>query len=95
MPALKLNPDGTSHIHEYVRMSPNQYKCAHPSCSHYTRREILIGKESLCSVCHTERILLDWESLRRAGPRCLNCANTNEAKRKRQTKQQLEELGIL
>lgn len=42
-----------NHIHEYERSKTNIeiYKCTHPSCTHYTTRDLLLGKEIICSKC--------------------------------------------
>lgn len=95
MPSLRLNLDRTPHIHEYIRRDHKTYKCAHPLCTHYLSRTDLIGKASICAVCHTAQILLDVESLKRAKPRCKDCSNRRVDVERRQTEATLKELGIV
>ncbi len=98
MPALKFNSDGSRHIHTYVRKgkgrSARQYMCANPHCIHYVNRELLRGKESVCSVCHKTVILLTPDQLQLAKPRCIMCADTAKAREIREKLETLKELGI-
>lgn len=40
-------------IHIYERSASNIeiYRCIHPDCRHYDRREFLIGKRAICCKC--------------------------------------------
>lgn len=54
------------HTHRYVRAVGRitrankdsgfigYYKCADPSCSHYQRAELILGKKSICNRCGDE-----------------------------------------
>src|SRR5882757_5082819 len=84
MPSLKVNPDGTPHIHQYVRVTPKpnreiRYRCAHPDCTSLAPRDLLPGKRSLCAVCGQTEIILDFEMLRRAKPTCFKCSGSKKA----------------
>ncbi len=98
MPTLKKNPDGTKHIHEYVRVQPKpehktvRYRCQHPDCSHFVDRELLRGKRTICSKCHLTETLMDYENLRRAEPVCFKCSNTKRAAAVRGKFEVLDEL---
>lgn len=72
MPAKK-------HLHTYQRSKLNKeyYRCADPECSHYLHRKMLAGKKALC-MCMRE-FILDYESLRRATPKCSFCSNSKVA----------------
>jgi hypothetical protein len=41
------------HVHEYERSKTNQriYRCIHPECTHFIKRDLLIGKNVVCSKC--------------------------------------------
>jgi len=87
------------HIHEYMRVvnhdgSPdkNRFRCVHPDCSHWSFRNLLMGKRSICSICHTQEIILDTESLRRAKPRCFKCGNSEKDRNLRQKYDELAKL---
>lgn len=88
MPALE-------HIHTYVRRNRTQYRCAHPDCTHYMLKSDLLGKRTVCGVCNTITFMLSRSDLRRAVPRCIDCSNTLEAKKLKEKKLILEELGII
>lgn len=83
-----------NHVHTYIRRSKSTYKCDHADCTHFARKEDILGKRSMCSVCLVKPIILDSEALRRVRPRCIDCSETTEAKNIRETKKVLEELGI-
>ncbi len=99
MSSLKVNPDGTPHIHEYVRaQKPNgkvdkgRYRCNHPDCNHWAYRFDLKGKRTLCSKCHVTQTLMDSENLKRSNPVCFKCANTKKARELRSKHTVLQEL---
>ncbi len=74
MPSLK-------HIHTYaqIRGRPGYFKCLHPECSHYTTRELVLEKKSICTACGQE-FILNYENTKMVRPRCLMCRTTKEAK---------------
>jgi hypothetical protein len=99
VPSLAYNEDGTPHIHEYIRaLKPDgsidysRYRCNHPDCTHWLYRGDLRGKRSLCSVCHTEELILTPSLLRLAFPRCLNCSKSKKAAATRSKIDSLKEL---
>jgi hypothetical protein len=72
MPAKK-------HLHTYQRSKLNKeyFQCADSECSHYLHRKLLAGKKALC-MCMRE-FILDYESLRRATPKCSFCSHSKVA----------------
>lgn len=96
MPSLAVNSDGSPHIHEFVRVQKtNSYRCAHPQCYTVYHKKVLKGKESICGACHKNKIILTFEELRRAVPRCLDCSGTNKALEIQRHKEILREMGIV
>lgn len=100
MPSLKKTPDGTRHIHQYVRCvnldgtsDKTRYRCAHPDCSHWQFRNFLKDKRSLCTGCKTMETFLDYENLRRAKPVCRNCGQSTKARAERAKFDQLNEFS--
>lgn len=77
------------HIHKFVRIPGKntvgkvRYRCVQPNCYFVVSKDLLLGKQSLCSVCDTP-IILDHYDLRRAAPRCINCKTTKEANQLKQ-----------
>ncbi len=90
MPSLTKNPDGTPHIHTYVRIrepkaegKPVRYRCAHPMCTHYLDKSLVLGKRTICGKCKQKETLMDYENSRRAIPVCSNCSNSVKAQKLR------------
>lgn len=78
MPTLK-------HVHSYVRFKKKFYKCNDAKCTHFALKELVLGKESACPACgHV--FILTREALKRATPKCKNCANTKAARHYRTAK---------
>lgn len=76
-----------NHTHTYERMrNKSYYRCVDPHCSHTQKRELLEKKACICYKCNNE-FILTWEDLRRARPICLNCSNTEEARRLREVRE--------
>ncbi len=48
------------HLHEYERSVSNIeiYRCLHPDCSHYAKREFLVGKRAICHKCKNPFLLM-------------------------------------
>ena len=85
-----------THTHQYVQYKGRAgfWRCAHPQCSHYTDRESVLGKLSLCNNnCGTE-FILDVEALLRRRPLCLNCSNTKKARAFRAGQKMMEALEV-
>jgi hypothetical protein len=100
MPALKINRDGTTHIHTYAargagtrNVNKSLWICMHPDCNTLVARSDLLGKRSLCNLCHTE-IILSAADLKRSRPRCFACSKTEKALEVQKVKQKLLEMGI-
>lgn len=70
-----------NHIHTYVQFKgrPGYWKCIHPECTHYTERELVLEKKSICTSCGGE-FILNYENTKMVRPRCLLCRNTKQAK---------------
>lgn len=97
MPAIRLNPDGTPHIHIWIcrnRTQSKTYVCDHPDCFSRQHRDNLIGKSSLCGQCKVNKIILDTYNLDLARPRCEECSQRFEARQRRAVKETLKEMGI-
>ena len=84
MPVLTQNPDGSVHIHSYVRMTNSdgskseRFQCDHPDCAHIRVRSDLVGKRSLCPLCHSNSFLLTYHQLRKKRPHCAFCGKAGE-----------------
>ena len=60
------------HIHSYRRVGKSdKFHCTHPVCTHYTQKEFLIGKYSLCKC--GEKFILDYRALQLKFPHCIEC----------------------
>jgi hypothetical protein len=72
------------HLHSYERSVKNMeiYKCIHPQCTHFTRRELIVGKEVICTKCHQPTIARNEQlhaGHNQLGVRrltCLMCSNS-------------------
>jgi hypothetical protein len=65
---------------DILRDGEKMFKCDDPECTHIAPYSQVVGKKSICAVCHKEEIILDWRALERTRPRCIMCANTKEAR---------------
>ena len=83
-------------FHEYERSKSNKeiYRCIHPECTHYHRREFLIGKKAICPKCK-KPFILDKVQLRNKLPVCEFCSKSPKAKALNIIRQELEELESL
>ncbi len=81
-----------NHTHQYERSISNEeiYRCVHPRCTHYQRREFLIGKEALCNMCF-KPFNMDSDQLRNKKPRCLMCQDTAAGRSFRENMERLSE----
>ncbi|SRR6266498_2737814 len=76
------------HLHEYQRSvsSIEIYRCMHPDCNHYTRREFIVGKRALCHKCKqpfimTQKQLKAGQKVRGIlHPTCIFCSKSKKAK---------------
>lgn len=85
MPAL-------DHLHTYVRFKAKSgpgrsyknkvFRCDHPNCTCFNEVELVIGKECSCSACG-QPYVMNREQARRVRPTCLDCSNTQEARKHR------------
>ena len=90
------------HTHSYVRKGTKGiakkekwWKCNDPKCTHFDRRENIIGKMSLCSHCGLKEFVLTREDLERAKPRCMDCRNTKDSRSLKEKQEILSELGLI
>ncbi len=63
------------HLHTYKRIKQGErhiFKCVHPDCTHFTSRELLLGKRSLCPNCQ-KPMILSGKLLQLANPTCMDC----------------------
>lgn len=82
------------HIHTYKRLRKGLYKCNDPYCSQIEKTELLIDKASVCNTCDNE-IILTRKLLQKAAPRCLECSDTKEARLHRQSREIMNNLGVI
>jgi len=67
-----------NHLHTYERSKYNMeiYRCIHPKCTSYNRRDMIVGKEIMCGKCH-EPTIARQEQLRagqaKIGVKTLTC----------------------
>ena len=86
------------HIHELERSKSNKtiYRCTHPRCSYYQKREYLEGKECICFKCK-QVFILTWVQLRNKKPVCIYCSKSPKAKELKELRElstkALSELG--
>jgi len=66
--------------HEYERSKSNKeiYRCLHPKCTHYKKREFLIGKEAICHKCKNT-FILTLIQLKNKIPVCDYCTKSPKA----------------
>lgn len=83
-----------NHIHSYIKFKkrPGFFRCNSPDCTHFIERDAILNKLSLCTSCGNQMILTR-EDLRRAKPKCLDCANTKKAKAHRKAQDLTRYLG--
>ena len=72
----------THTLHEYERSKSNKeiYRCVHPDCHHYKRREFLLGKRAQCFKCKSSFILTRLQ-LNNFHPVCEYCTKSPRAKK--------------
>lgn len=82
------------HLHSYaaVKGRKNTYMCTDPECTHFTQREFLLGKKSLCPKCF-EPFILTFESFKRKVVICDFCGSSESAKKLRKIKQNIEKIS--
>ena len=67
MPALKHY-----HIYQRSKLNKKTYRCADPDCTHFARKELILGKSAQCPECHEKYILTHYH-LDLANPKCDRC----------------------
>lgn len=79
---------GLKHTHTYVQYKklPGYWRCAAKGCTHYIDKERMLGRLTRCNSCGAE-FELSEEDLRRVKPKCIDCANTKEAKMQRKVRE--------
>ena len=80
-------------LHEYERSKSNKeiYRCVHPDCHHYKRREFLLGKRAQCFKCKSPFILTRLQ-LKNFHPVCEYCTKSPRAKESLIAKELVEKL---
>jgi len=74
-------PKPKSHVHKYMRVICNKdkdytvYKCMIPGCTHWLRKELILGRESVCWNCGASMYLTSRD-LTMKKPRHYNCRRT-------------------
>lgn len=85
-----------NHLHTYerIRRNKNRYRCIHPRCTHFSTKELIIGKSALCTLCQNE-FILDAYALSLKSPRCEKCRRRKvKYQEKKVTPDILKELGL-
>jgi len=60
------------HLHTYRRVGKSAtFCCYHPICTHFTKKEFLIGKKAMCRCGNP--FILDYRALQLKVPHCLEC----------------------
>lgn len=85
------------HVHIYVFMEKRNgidyYKCDHPRCTHFTRKETVVNKSSVCSKCRIKEVILTRKHLHdRKNPLCLDCQATRQGKVYKEGKDVMENI---
>ena len=71
------------HIHKYMRVIKDNppgytvFKCMIPGCEHWIRKELCLGRESICWVCGTA-VILNMENLSLKKPRHFECKRSKQ-----------------
>lgn len=63
------------HCYEWVLDNHSLYRCIHPDCTHWRRKNLLRGKRAVC-LCGKE-FILNHDSLKLKNPHCNNCPLRN------------------
>ena len=79
------------HVYERSKWNKNVYRCADPSCTHFTRKEFIEGKQARCKFCG-EIYVMEAYDLRLKNPRCSGCSNRTKHKERAETKELLENI---
>lgn len=87
MPTIK-------HTHTYIRSRRDKtiYQCADPHCTHKAHKDDVYGKASVCAICGDREIVMGYEELKRAKPRCDNCSNRKEIVERRERAKAIENI---
>jgi transcription elongation factor Elf1 len=77
------------HVHKYKRMrgmkkGSKWFRCMIPECNHYIRKQLVVGKKSICWVCNAEFIITEKEA-ELARPHCKKCVVRPDKKSKQPT----------
>ena len=86
------------HLHKYERSRKHKdiYRCILPTCTHYNRADMIVGKLALCHTCGNEFLIRSDQVIKYKTKKltCLDCANSKEAKNFRESKSMIEDLLI-
>lgn len=82
------------HTHKYgqVKLGSNGYtvyKCFLPNCPHYVRKELALGRFSICWKCGGT-FIMTATSIERLKPKCLDCIAETVALRKQAAQEEKE-----
>jgi len=70
-------------VHKYERIKLGNkgfevFKCMHPNCPHYIRKELVIGRETICWRCG-EEVPMTKPMARMKKPHCYMCTRSRVA----------------
>jgi len=82
------------HVHSYrrIRGRPNFFMCTDPKCTHTNSKDLLLGKQALCTKCG-EVFILQTQDLRYHIPVCIYCHDSPQAKKRRFLKDKIAEFA--
>jgi len=75
-----------NHFHKYKRTKLGDkgfivYRCMVPGCSHYLRKELLVGSLCQCWRCEEPMVITSY-MLRLARPHCVDCTKKKKVDKK-------------
>ncbi len=75
-----------NHLHTYRRSKDNIdiYRCTDPHCTHYAKRDAILGKEIRCAKCHAPTLALQMQlksGQNRPGRKDLTCLEHSSSPR--------------
>lgn len=83
-----------NHIHTLVRMGVDHRKCADPHCAFFCENEFARGKASMCGLCGLQEIVMNSVQMKLAKPRCDECSDRKDSKRRKKILNTMKELGL-
>lgn len=83
-----------NHIHTLVRMDVDRRKCNDSHCAFLCENSFARGKASLCGICGLKEVIMDSIQMKLAIPRCDDCSDRKDSKRRKNINITMKELGL-